>query len=154
MRISGIVIASAAVLLFSGAAMAQSMGGGMSGGTMMKGPAMSGPGLKGSAMKSGAMKGPMRLNKMGGVSIFSRQNMAMMIVDRERATKGMTAAEAAAARKKEMARDRVETKAQRQARKEKYDAQWLKLTAAEKADALNKWDAQLKRMRARGVIAK
>ena len=92
MRISGIVIASAAVLLFSGAAMAQSMGGSMKSGTMMKGPAMSGPGMKGPAMKSGAMKGPMPLNKMGGVSIFSRENMAMMIVARERATKGMTAA--------------------------------------------------------------
>ena len=154
MRISGIVIASAATLLLSGAAMAQSMGGSMSGGNMMKGPAMSGPGMKGSAMKSGAMKGPMPLNKMGGVSIFSRENMAMMIVDRERATKGMTAEQAAAARKEEMAKDQAETAAQRQARKAKYDAEWLKLTAAEKADGLKKWDAQLQQLQARGMIAK
>ncbi len=149
MRISGLVIVPAATLLLAGAAMAQSTSGSMSGGNMMKGPGMSGPSMKGPGMKGGGMQ----MNSMGGFSIFSRQNMAMMIVDRERSTKGMTAEQAAAARKEEMAHDRTETPDQRQARKAKYDSEWLKLTAAEKSDALDKWDAQLKRMQQGGMMS-
>ncbi len=153
MRISGLVIVPAATLLLAGAAMAQSMSGGMSSGNMMKGPGMSGPSMTGPGMKGGNMGGGMKMNSMGGFSIFSRENMAMMIVDRERATKGMTAEQAAAARKQEMAHDRAETPAERQARKAKYDSEWLKLTAAEKTDALGKWDAQLKRMHQGGMMS-
>ena len=92
----------------------------------------------------------MQMNSMGGVGIFSRENMAMMIVDREKATKGMTADQAAAARKEEMAKHGSETPAETQARKAAYDSEWLKLTAAEKTDALTKLDAQMK---ARGMAA-
>ena len=74
----------------------------------------------------------------------------MMIVDREKATKGMSADQAAAARKEEMAKDRAETPEQRQARKARYDSEWMQLTAAEKTDALAKLDAQMK---ARGMMA-
>jgi TfoX/Sxy family transcriptional regulator of competence genes len=94
--------------------------------------------------------GGMQMNSMGGVGIFSRENMAMMIVDRERATKGMSADQAAAARKEEMAKHGSETPAENQARKATYDSEWLKLTAAEKSDALTKLDTQMK---ARGMMA-
>jgi hypothetical protein len=94
--------------------------------------------------------GGMQMNAQGGVGIFSRENMAMMIVDREKATKGMSAEQAAAARKDEMAKHSSETPAENQARKAMYDSEWLKLTAAEKTDALAKLDAQMK---ARGMMA-
>src|SRR5579863_10092648 len=126
MRLSGIVFASLTASFLATAAMAQSAGGSMSGASM-SGPAMSGPTMKG---------GGMQMNSMGGVGIFSRENMAMMIVDREKATKGMTADQAAAARKEEMAKHGSETPAETQARKAMYDSEWLKLTAAEKTDAL------------------
>ena len=103
--------------------------------------------MKGPAMQSG---GGMQLNSQGGVGIFSRENMAMMIVERERNTKGMTADQAKAARAEEMTKDRAETPEQRQARKARYDAGWMQLTAAEKTDALTKLDAQMK---ARGMMA-
>jgi hypothetical protein len=148
MRLSGILFASAATLLLAGSALAQSAGGSMSG-PSMSGPSMSGPSMKGGMANGGGMK----MNSMGGFDVFSRENMAMMIVDRERATKGMTAEQAADARKEEMAKDRAETPEQRQARKAKYDAEWLKLTAAEKSDALNKWDAQLKQIQQRGMMS-
>jgi hypothetical protein len=103
------------------------------------------------AMKGGAMKGGgMQMNAQGGVGIFSRENMAMMIVERERNTKGMTADQAKAARAEEMTKDRAETPEQRQARKARYDSGWMQLTATEKADALTKLDAQMK---ARGMMA-
>ena len=133
MRLSGFAFASLTTVLLASSAMAQSAGGSMSG------PSMSGP-----------SSGGMQMNSMGGVGIFSRENMAMMIVDREKATKGMTADQAAAARKEEMTKDRAETPDQRQARKARYDSEWMQLTAAEKSDAMTKLDAQMK---ARGMMA-
>jgi hypothetical protein len=141
MRLSGIVFVSLTASLLASGAMAQPAGGSMSG------PSMSGPSMSGPAMKSG---GGMQMNSMGGVGIFSRENMAMMIVDREKATKGMSAEQAAAARKEEMTKDRAETPEQRQARKARYDSEWMQLTAAEKTEALTKLDAQMK---ARGMTA-
>jgi hypothetical protein len=141
MRLSGILFASLTASLLASGAMAQSAGGSMSG------PSMSGPSMSGPSMKSG---GGMQMNAQGGFGIFSRENMAMMIVDREKATKGMSADQAAAARKEEMAKDRAETPEQRQARKARYDSEWMQLTAAEKTDALTKLDAQMK---ARGMMA-
>jgi hypothetical protein len=85
----------------------------------------------------------MPLNSMGGFDIFSRQDMAMMIVDREKATKGMTPDQAKAARAEEMAKDNAETPQQRMARKQRYDTEWVKLTPAEQSDALAKWHTQL-----------
>ena len=102
MRLSGIVFASLTASLFATAAMAQAAGGSMSG------PSMSGPAMSGPAMKGGGMQ----MNSMGGVGIFSKENMAMMIVDREKATKGMTPEQAAAARKDEMAKHGSETPAE------------------------------------------
>ena len=120
-------------------------------GPSMSGPSMSGPSMSGPGMQGGGMKGGgMQMNSMGGMGIFSRENMAMMIVDRERATKGMTPEQAAAARKEEMAKHSAETPAENQARKAMYDSEWLKLTAGEKTDALAKLDAQMK---ARGMMA-
>ncbi len=144
MRMSGLVFVSVSAMLLAGTAVAQQAGGSMSG-PSMSGPSMSGPGMQG-GMKGGGMQ----MNSMGGMGIFSRENMAMMIVDREKATKGMTADQAATARQEEMAKDRAETPEQRQARKARYDSEWLKLTAAEKSDALVKLDAQMK---ARGMMA-
>jgi len=141
MHLSGIVFASLTASLLASGAMAQSAGGSMSG------PSMSGPSMSGPAMKPA---GGMQMNAQGGFGIFSRENMAMMIVDREKATKGMSADQAAAARKEEMAKDRAETPEQTQARKARYDSEWMQLTAAEKTDALTKLDAQMK---ARGMMA-
>lgn len=146
MRLSGIAFVSMTASLLATAAIAQPAGGSMSG-PSMSGPAMSGPAMSGPAMKPA---GGMQMNSMGGVGIFSRENMAMMIVDRERATKGMTADQAAAARKDEMAKHGAETPAENQARKATYDSEWLKLTAAEKSDAMTKLDAQMK---ARSMMA-
>jgi hypothetical protein len=140
MRLSGILFTSLTASLLATAAMAQSAGGSMSG------PSMSGPSMSGPSMKAGGMQ----LNSQGGVGIFSRENMAMMIVERERNTKGMTADQAKAARQEEMTKDRAETPEQRQARKARYDSGWMQLTAAEKADAMTKLDAQMK---ARGMMA-
>jgi hypothetical protein len=137
MRLSGIVFVTLTASLLASGAMAQPAGGSMSG------PSMSGPSMKPAG-------GGMQMNSMGGVGIFSRENMAMMIVDRERATKGMTPEQAAAARKEEMAKHGAETPAENQARKAMYDSEWLKLTAAEKSDAMTKLDAQMK---ARGMTA-
>ena len=89
MRLSGIAFVSLTSLLLASSAMAQQAGGSMSGG------------------------GGMQMNSMGGVGIFSRENMAMMIVDRDKATKGMTPDQAAAARQEEMTKDRAETPEQR-----------------------------------------
>jgi len=141
MRLSGILFASLTASLLASGAMAQSAGGSMSG------PSMSGPSMSGPAMKPA---GGMQMNAQGGFGIFSRENMAMMIVDREKATKGMSADQAAAARKEEMTKDRAESTEQRQARKARYDSEWMQLTAAEKTDALTKLDAQMK---ARGMMA-
>lgn len=141
MRLSGIAFVALTASLLASGAMAQSAGGSMSG------PSMSGPSMSGPAMKPA---GGMQMNAQGGFGIFSRENMAMMIVDREKATKGMSADQAAAARKEEMAKDRAETPEQRQARKARYDSEWMQLTAAEKTDALTKLDAQMK---ARGMMA-
>ncbi len=141
MRLSGILFASLTASLLASGALAQSAGGSMSG------PSMSGPSMSGPAMKPA---GGMQMNAQGGFGIFSRENMAMMIVDREKATKGMSADQAAAARKEEMTKDRAETPEQRQARKARYDSEWMQLTAAEKTDALTKLDAQMK---ARGMMA-
>jgi len=118
MRIKTILLASAAACLLATGALAQSMGGSMSGGNAM-------------TMQS-------------GTSIFSRQDMAMMIVDRDKATMGMTDAQKAAARKEEMAKDGGETPDQRMARKHRYDAEWAKLTPVEQSAALDKLDAQMK----------
>ncbi|HEX4106025.1 MAG TPA: hypothetical protein VHX92_07305 [Rhizomicrobium sp.] len=123
MRISGIVLCAAAAMLAT-ASFAQSSGGTMS---------MSG---------SNAMS--MQPNAQGGVGIFSRQDMAMMIVDRDKSTMGMTADQKAAARKEEMTKDRAETPDQRMARKQRYDAEWAKLTPVDQSAAMDKLDAQMK----------
>jgi hypothetical protein len=122
MRISGILVTCAAASLLATAAFAQSMGGSMSGGNAMS----------------------TQPNAQGGVGVFSRQNMAMMIVDREKSTKGMTADQAAQARQEEMTKDRAETPDQRMARKQRYDTEWTKLTPVEQSDALAKLDVQMK----------
>lgn len=138
MRITGIVIAGLAASLLATAAFAQSMGGGsMQGGSMksMQGGSMSNNG--------NAMTAPRKLNAQGGFGIFSREDMAMMIVDREKSTKGMTADQAKAARQEEMSHDRAETPADRQARKERYDHEWAQLSPDEQKVALDKYHAQL-----------
>jgi hypothetical protein len=127
MRISGIILTSVAASFLATAALAQSMGGSMSNNSMSGGNAMS-----------------MQPNAQGGVGVFSRQDMAMMIVDRDKATKGMTADQAAQARQEEMTKDRAETPDQRMARKHRYDAEWAKLTPVEQSAAMDKLDAQMK----------
>jgi basic membrane lipoprotein Med (substrate-binding protein (PBP1-ABC) superfamily) len=115
MRMTGIVFASLTTMLLATSAMAQpAPSGGMSGGGM---------------------------NSSGGVGIFSRQDMAMMIVDRNKATQGMTDEQKAAARSEEMTHDRAETPDQRMARKQRYDTEWAQLTPAEQSDAMAKLDA-------------
>ncbi|HEY2836263.1 MAG TPA: hypothetical protein VGI89_06815 [Rhizomicrobium sp.] len=139
MRLSGILFASATALLLAGSALAQQPSGNMGGS------------MSGGMNKDGAMKGGgMQMNAQGGVGIFSRENMAMMIVDREKATKGMTEDQAKAARQEEMTKDRAESPDLRQARKARYDSEWMQLTGAEKTDALAKLDTQMK---ARGMMA-
>ncbi|HWF65372.1 MAG TPA: hypothetical protein VN685_12230 [Rhizomicrobium sp.] len=126
MRISGLILCAAASMLAT-AAVAQSMGGSMSN------------------SKSGTTNSmSMQTNAQGGVGIFSKQDMAMMIVDRDKATMGMTDEQKAAARKEEMAKDGAETPDQRMARKQRYDAEWAKLTPVEQSTALDKLDAQMK----------
>ena len=98
MRISGLVLCAAASMLAT-AAFAQSAGGSMSGNSMSGGNAMT--------MQS-------------GTNIFSRQDMAMMIVDRDKATMGMTDDQKAAARKEEMTKDQAETPDQRRGHEEDY----------------------------------
>jgi hypothetical protein len=117
MRISGLVLCAAASMVAT-ASFAQSMGGSMSGGNAM-------------TMQS-------------GTGIFSRQDMAMMIVDRDKATMGMTDDQKAAARKEEMTKDQAETPDQRMARKQRYDAEWAKLTPVAQSAAMDKLDAQMK----------
>ena len=126
MRISGLVLCAAASM-FATASFAQSAGGSMSGNSMRGGNAMT-----------------MQSNAQGGVGIFSRQDMAMMIVDRDKATKGMTDDQKAAARKEEMTKDQAETPDQRMARKQRYDAEWAKLTPVDQSTAMDKLDAQMK----------
>jgi hypothetical protein len=126
MRISGLILCAAASMLAT-AAFAQSMGGSMSN------------------SKSGTTNSmSMQTNAQGGVGIFSKQDMAMMIVDRDKATMGMTDEQKAAARKEEMAKDGGETPDQRMARKQRYDAEWAKLTPVDQSAAMDKLDAQMK----------
>ena len=106
------------------AALAQSSGGTMS--------------MSGSAQNGNAM------TMQSGTNIFSRQDMAMMIVDRDKATMGMTDDQKKAARQEEMTKDRAETPDQRMARKQRYDGEWAKLTPVEQSAALDKLDAQMK----------
>jgi len=127
MRMSKLMIALGAISLFATVAFAQSMGGSMSSGSM-------------SAAKTAPK---MTLNAQGGFDVFSRQNMAMMIVDREKATKGMAPDQAKAARQEEMAKDQAETPDQRMARKKRYDSEWQQLSAAEQSSGLAKYHAQL-----------
>lgn len=127
MRIKGLVFCAAASMLAT-AALAQSMSGTMS--------------MRGSNSGGNAMS--MQPNAQGGVGIFSRQDMAMMIVDRDKATKGMTDEQKTTARQEEMAKDRAETPDQRMARKQRYDAEWAQLTPKEQSDAMAKLDAQMK----------
>jgi hypothetical protein len=114
MRINTILLASAAACLLATGALAQSMSGGNA------------------------------MTMQSGTSIFSRQNMAMMIVDRDKATMGMTDEQKASARKEEMAKDGGETPDQRMARKQRYDSEWAKLTPVEQSSAMDKLDAQMK----------
>lgn len=130
MRINGICLGLAAACLFVTGAFAQSSGGSMSGGS--------------NAMRGNSMS-------MSG-NIFSREDMAMMIVDRDKATKGMTDEQKAAARQEEMSHDRAETPDQRMARKQRYDAEWAKLTPVEQSAAMDKLEAQMK-ARAAGMSA-
>jgi hypothetical protein len=146
MRITGIVVAGFAATLLATAALAQSMGGGsMQSGSMQGGSMQSGGGMQGGGMSSndGKMAAPRKLNAQGGFGIFSREDMAMMIVDREKATKGMTADQAKAARAEEMSKDSAETPADRMARKQRYDQEWAQLSPAEQQTALGKYHAQL-----------
>jgi hypothetical protein len=122
MRIIGLVLCAAASM-FATASFAQSAGGSMSGNSMSGGNAMT--------MQS-------------GTNIFSRQDMAMMIVDRDKATMGMTDDQKAAARQEEMTKDRAETPDQRMARKQRYDSEWAKLTPVAQSAAMDKLDAQMK----------
>jgi len=94
--------------------------------------------------QSGTMSMSGSNNSMSGANIFSRQDMAMMIVDRDKATKGMTDDQKAAARQEEMTKDRAETPDQRMARKTRYDSEWAQLTPAEQTNAMTKLDAQMK----------
>lgn len=142
MRITGIVIAGFAASLLATAALAQSMGGSKQGGSMQGGSMQNGSMQGGSMSNNGAAR-RMTLNAQGGFDIFSREDMAMMIVDREKSTKGMTPDQAKAARQEEMAKDRAETPEQRMARKQRYDAEWAQLSPAEQSTALAKWHAQL-----------
>ena len=123
MRISGFILCAAATMLAT-ASFAQSSGGSMS---------MSGSNQNGNAM-----------TMQSGTNIFSRQDMAMMIVDRDKATMGMTDDQKKAARQEEMTKDRAETPDQRMARKQRYDTEWAKLTPVEQSTALDKLDAQMK----------
>ncbi len=123
MRISGFILCAAASMLAT-ASFAQSSGGSMS---------MSGSNQSGNAMTMQA-----------GTNIFSRQDMAMMIVDRDKVTMGMTDDQKKAARQEEMTKDRAETPDQRMARKQRYDSEWAKLTPVEQSAALDKLDAQMK----------
>jgi hypothetical protein len=84
------------------------------------------------------------MSMSGGTNIFSRQDMAMMIVDRDKATMGMTDDQKKAARQEEMTKDRAETPDQRMARKQRYDSEWAKLTPVEQSSAMDKLDAQMK----------
>jgi len=150
MRTTGIVVAGFAASLLATAALAQSMGGGsmqsgsMQGGSMQGGSMQSSGGMQGGGMSNnGGMAAPRKLNAQGGFGIFSREDMAMMIVDREKATKGMTADQAKAARAEEMSKDRAETPADRMARKQRYDQEWAQLSPAEQQTALGKYHAQL-----------
>jgi hypothetical protein len=127
MRMSKLMIALGAISFFATAAFAQSMGGSMSSGSM-------------SAAKTAPK---MTLNAQGGFDVFSRQNMAMMIVDRDKATKAMSSDQAKAARQEEMAKDQAETPDQRMARKKHYDAEWAQLSPAEQSSGLAKYHAQL-----------
>ncbi|HEX4371288.1 MAG TPA: hypothetical protein VH019_08075 [Rhizomicrobium sp.] len=121
MRISGLVLCAAASM-FATASFAQSAGGSMSGGNAMT----------------------MQSNAQGGVGIFSRQDMAMMIVDRDKSTMGMTDDQKKAARQEEMTKDGAETPDQRMARKQRYDAEWAKLTPVAQSAAMDKLDVQMK----------
>ena len=94
--------------------------------------------------QSGTMSMSGSNNSMSGANIFSRQDMAMMIVDRDKATKGMTDDQKAAARQEEMTKDRAETPDQRMARKTRYDSEWAQITPAEQTNAMTKLDAQMK----------
>ena len=119
MRINTILLVSAAACLLATGALAQSMSGSNN-------------------------KGGNAMTMQSGTSIFSRQNMAMMIVDRDKATMGMSDEQKASARKEEMAKDGAETPDQRMARKQRYDAEWAKLTPVEQSSAMDKLDAQMK----------
>jgi hypothetical protein len=119
MRINTILLASAAACLLATGALAQSMSGSNN-------------------------KGGNAMTMQSGTSIFSRQDMAMMIVDRDKATMGMTDEQKASARKEEMAKDGGETPDQRMARKQRYDSEWAKLTPVEQSSAMDKLDAQMK----------
>ncbi len=122
MRINSLILCAAASM-FATASFAQSTGGSMSGNSMSGGNAMT--------MQS-------------GTNIFSRQDMAMMIVDRDKSTMGMTDDQKKAARQEEMTKDRAETPDQRMARKQRYDSEWAKLTPVDQSAALDKLDAQTK----------
>jgi hypothetical protein len=90
------------------------------------------------------MSGGNAMTMQSGTGIFSRQDMAMMIVDRDKATMGMTDDQKAAARKEEMTKDQAETPDQRMARKQRYDGEWAKLTPVDQSAAMDKLDAQMK----------
>ena len=135
MRITGMVLACLSASLLAGTAFAQGQGGSMSGSSMKS---MNG------AAQGNAMRGRrMALNAQGGFGVFSREDMAMMIVDREKANQGMTPDQVKAARAKEMAKDRAETPQDRMARKERYDQEWAQLSPTEQSAAIAKWHAQL-----------
>jgi len=105
----------------------------------------------------GGQKAPMpqmHVNANGGIDVFSREDMAMMIVAREKQNKGMTPDQVKTARAAEMSKDQAETPQERAARKAKLQDEWTKLTPAEKQDGLVKWDAQLEKMKQSGMVAR
>ena len=131
MRKSGIVLAALTASLLATGAMAQGMGGAA--------PAAGGMGMANSKIDNNdpAMK-------------FNREDMIMMIVERDRSTMGMNDEQKKEARSKEAALHGNETPAQRIERKHEYSVGWSKLTQADKDKYSTMYDEQVKARAAAG----
>ncbi len=134
MRKSGIVFVAALASLVATGAMAQGMSGGMG-----AAPAAGGMGMSNSKIDNNdpAMK-------------FNREDMIMMIVERDRSTMGMNDEQKKEARAKEAALHGNETPAQRIERKHEYSVGWSKLTQADKDKYSAMYDEQVKARAAAG----
>jgi len=128
---SGIILAALTVSLLATGAMAQGMGGAA--------PAAGGMGMANSKIDNNdpAMK-------------FNREDMIMMIVERDRSTMGMNDEQKKEARAKEAALHGNETPAQRIERKHEYSVGWSKLTQADKDKYSTTYDEQVKARAAAG----